>query len=62
MALNFHFKITPGEPLSILGFNRQGKDVTLSEMSGSVTEDDGLLRYNIMAGYGMSGAPIVAQS
>jgi hypothetical protein len=59
LALEFDFKPTPDEPLTILGYNRQARDVSLFELNGEVTEEHNLLMYDMSPGYGMSGAPII---
>jgi hypothetical protein len=59
LPLEFDFKLSPNKPLAILGYNRQARDVSLLKLCGKVAEDHGLMVYDMAAGYGMSGAPII---
>jgi hypothetical protein len=52
--------LTANERLTVIGYNRQGRDFALCELSGEATEDGKLMNYERNAGYGMSGAPIVS--
>ena len=59
MALEFNFKPSSDERLTILGYSRQARDVSLFKLHGEVTEEHNLIMYDMGAGYGMSGAPII---
>lgn len=46
--------------MSIVGYNRQNREMVLCEISGDVSEENRIIKYDMNAGYGMSGAPIIS--